>query len=710
MIASLYIKEHPYLFDKPQTLNFGGKYLYSFIEIGEDLILRKKMNKAYIPNFFNISTDCDIKIDSISAIVGENGIGKSSILDIFSNTFIQKNYSRSNDNSVFIIEEDGMVKTIKSNFNVFFIINDDNNDDDEKIRFDFKIKRTLKSLDPKTNKFDDSYKLLDSINVNDYQSIYYSPHFDLKFNNKISDTNSYDISLDQYINTDLDGTEQKGTNENGWRFPLHEELLFKNSLRQIEFLVSDIFKKNQILETFNLPKYEFGTLIFREVEEKDDYWNIPRQFVSVVKLIKEKLKIELDDWTKVRKFDKSHKRVINQVEVNQYILKRFIISAILSVIYKMMNERNTFLEEGLIEDSVFFETNNLTAEELFLGFIDRAYTNLGKSKNKIFNAGVFESFFEEIKNLIDEEIDEYNVTNQRLNVKVDNIENILKLHRNMVKDFFNYYLNYDSNYKKNNNLYEFLSFRPLVRNLSSGENAMLNFYSKLYSFIDNNFNNTKYHLPSHNNYILLLDEADLGFHPAWKKKYINTILNTIPYFFEKLNTKPIIQIIFATHDSLTLSDVPNNSVVYLKKDGKYSKVLTHNDADRPQKTFGANIHELLADSFFVGDGLIGDFAKNKIAITLSWLKIKANELNELSKGEKFIYEIDSTIDIPKFENKEEEFNYHRQIIELIDEPLVKNKLKEMFIEYANDKSQFLNYELEKAKQKVQELEERLKNA
>lgn len=156
--------------------------------------------------------------------------------------------------------------------------------------------------------------------------------------------------------------------------------------------------------------------------------------------------------------------------------------------------------------------------------------------------------------------------------------------------------------------------------------------------------------------------------------------------------------------------MPNNSVVYLKKDGKYSKVLTHNDADRPQKTFGANIHELLADSFFVGDGLIGDFAKNKIAITLSWLKIKANELNELSKGEKFIYEIDSTIDIPKFENKEEEFNYHRQIIELIDEPLVKNKLKEMFIEYANDKSQFLNYELEKAKQKVQELEERLKNA
>ncbi len=33
MIVSIYLEEHEYLVSEPQTLNFGGKYLYSFLRM-----------------------------------------------------------------------------------------------------------------------------------------------------------------------------------------------------------------------------------------------------------------------------------------------------------------------------------------------------------------------------------------------------------------------------------------------------------------------------------------------------------------------------------------------------------------------------------------------------------------------------------------------------------------------------------------------------
>lgn len=66
--------------------------------------------------------------------------------------------------------------------------------------------------------------------------------------------------------------------------------------------------------------------------------------------------------------------------------------------------------------------------------------------------------------------------------------------------------------------------------------------------------------------VFLLDEADLGFHPEWKKRYINALTTTLPILINSLKDKiKNIQIIFATHDPLTLSDIPNTNVVYLKK-------------------------------------------------------------------------------------------------------------------------------------------------
>ncbi|MBA5630392.1 hypothetical protein [Moheibacter lacus] len=160
-----------------------------------------------------------------------------------------------------------------------------------------------------------------------------------------------------------------------------------------------------------------------------------------------------------------------------------------------------------------------------------------------------------------------------------------------------------------------------------------------------------------------------------EKRYINIIQQVIPFIFKGKN----IQIIITTHDPLTLSDIPNNNIVYLYKttDGK-TELLDQISKQRPTKTFGANISDLLADSFFVNDGLIGDFAKEKIEKTIEWInnniELKSRNRDSFSR----------------------ELEYHKKVISIIDEPVVKIKLSEMIseLEDSNDfQRQILNDEI-----------------
>ena len=57
-----------------------------------------------------------------------------------------------------------------------------------------------------------------------------------------------------------------------------------------------------------------------------------------------------------------------------------------------------------------------------------------------------------------------------------------------------------------------------------------------------------------------------------------------------------INILFITHSPFILSDIPKQNVLFLEN-GKPSEKKNMN-------TFGANITDLLADSFFIEDGLM----------------------------------------------------------------------------------------------------------
>ncbi|MEK6511205.1 AAA family ATPase [Myroides odoratimimus] len=676
MIVSIYLKEHEFLINEPQTLNFGGKYLYSFLQIGEYLIVRRKVNEKYIPDFFNIS-DSECKIDLLGAVVGQNGVGKSSVLDVIRKTFIEHIYSMPYNDSTILVEVDGETKILFSNYKVFVI------NDEDKSNFSIILDFILKDDD---KKFPESYDELEKIEMQDYQSIYYSPHFDLKYNNNFDEVDKYDISIDQFIKQDLDDKDKKGTNENGWRFPLHEELVFKNSMRQIEFLSSSVFRENSVFrEVFDLPQYETGILHFRDLEIPD-FHNTPNPLRPIIKLILKKAENERKDWHSIRKFDKND-NVVNQAEVNRYLLERFVIKAFMSIVIEQMEKENTWLEEGKIENP--YDMNrfkDLSAKVLLFYFIKESYIEKGNFKKEIFDYDEIIPFFEKLDSLFEEETNPDDINKQSIRLNLDEVKEIMQLHKKIVFNLLHYYPTREGLVDKGDYTDGFIAFRPTDRNLSSGENALLNFFSKLYSFIQGNLIEESKSLPNKENYILLLDEADLGFHPIWKKRYVDAILKTLPYFFKSLEVKPKIQIIITTHDPLTLSDLPINNVVFLQKDGKYCSVISDTDQNKIQKTFGANITDLLAHSFFVENGLIGDFSRSKIKEVIDWI----NENKKISEIRK------ST---PEFTEKLE---YYKKVINLIDEKVVKIKLTEMITDLVPDNeyyNQVIDIEIELLKNK-----------
>ena len=614
MITSIYIRKHSYLVDNPLTLNFGGEYLYSFKEEGQSLIISRNQNDKYIPNFFNIS-ESDSKIELLSAIVGENGVGKSSILDIIRSVLFKSEV-------VVLVENEGETRILYSN-----------------IPFKCYLEGKLLEEIGKPNN-----------NTSSYQSIYYSPHFDLKYNSNYDELDYYDISLDEYIRQDLNNIKQNDVD-------IHNELNFKNTLRIIEFVTSDTFQREEILSVFEIPQYEYASLIFKEKKirknqnEKIDFQNTPYQFREIIENILRKID---DDIEIVYNHLKSIGN-LNKIVFMQDIFKNVVLKTILSVIIDMLEERNTYLEEGILENEESLNIEKSDAKSLFLFFIRNAY--IERMRNyKIFNDSLFEKFLNNIEYIIESvsnesDISDFPYNSITIKIKVENIKNLIELHREIVKNFMRYpnMISY-----KNINQYEFITIDPLGRSLSSGEFSILNFFSKLYFFLQN----SPFISLSKKNYILLLDEADLGLHPMWKKRFIDIILKSVPYFFEGLTPKPNLQIILTTHDPLTLSDIPKHNVIFLEKaeEGKCRI------SSRVQKTFGANITDLLADSFFIQDGLIGDFAKSKINEVITWINENRN----------------------KTKINEEKLAYYKKVIELIDERVIKLKLSEMITELLPD--------------------------
>lgn len=115
--------------------------------------------------------------------------------------------------------------------------------------------------------------------------------------------------------------------------------------------------------------------------------------------------------------------------------------------------------------------------------------------------------------------------------------------------------------------------------------------------------------------ILFLDEADLSLHPEWQRMFVATLAEFLPRLYQNPYYPGAdsgcqdIQIILTTHSPLMLGDFPSASVLYLKKGNDGCITVESNSALQP---FGQNLYTLLKDGFYLQNGTIGALAQKKI--------------------------------------------------------------------------------------------------
>lgn len=140
--------------------------------------------------------------------------------------------------------------------------------------------------------------------------------------------------------------------------------------------------------------------------------------------------------------------------------------------------------------------------------------------------------------------------------------------------------------------------------LSDGQGVYCNNFATIFSILNNkNFTDK----------IIILDEPDSNSHPEWSRNFINDLKSLI----DKYLLKGKVQIIITTHSPYIVSDVFKNSVFNLidqadlNKDNKEQRNGKRVLIKNAKVSFGANIFDLMGDSFFM-KATIGEFAKNTI--------------------------------------------------------------------------------------------------
>lgn len=103
------------------------------------------------------------------------------------------------------------------------------------------------------------------------------------------------------------------------------------------------------------------------------------------------------------------------------------------------------------------------------------------------------------------------------------------------------------------------------------------------------------------NVCLVMDEVEICFHPDYQRTFVKRFLNTINSM--RLNHAFGIHIIMTTHSPFLLSDIPLCNILSLE-DGMPRKMELRN-------TFCANVYDLLNNPFFMHQ-FIGDFASDKL--------------------------------------------------------------------------------------------------
>lgn len=637
-IVYLYI--HDYRRFKKQNINFGSEYIFHYEE--KLKIFSIENNNLYIDNFYNQNENNNIS--NVSAIIGENGTGKTGLID-----YIIKIYSDgalfSSDEPFMFVLRNKNIYTLHYSSDFFSISNL------KEILTVIKCKGYQSKIDDLENNsftINHGYPHLNSSN-RDFRTTILKVS-NILFGRSLNGfSNIFDFTNDGMIAKYQEGDyfKEKGITN------FYNSLKTENNENYIQLFKYLNATKNESLIPFKIPHLV-------KIKSIDDYLYINKTVVS-------------DKYKNCRSLSEKLQKSIelNKVIITDSTVKfNFVFNIILNVPIDLFN--------GIIDNLESVDINKyyklIEIIEEYLKSIESFLTSIvnvnllqeSQDLEVILNGWIqslleyYDTFVNNFKTIFGEkqtqlgytQINTLKFINKILETKNIHPLHILENRGNSSELYFEFeeFIESDilSLYNLSSNFRPFVIFEFDVP-LSSGQYAFLNIFSrinnlfKVYGIGSNSNRNVENHI------LLVIDEIDLYLHPNWQKN----IVNTLSAFLNKIHHQYNFQIIFTANNPLPISDLLSYNTIFLSNNESSNETIVKDSLEDQKQTFAANIHTLLADSFFVKGGLIGDFSKDKI-----------NEVIQLiSKGKELSHD---------------EHAYIKKLIKQIGEPLIKNKLLQMY--------------------------------
>lgn len=622
--------------------NFSHRYKIEYNE--NKLIIEEKkdiISQLYLDN-----------VQSIHAIVGENGAGKTQLLEAIEhslNIITERLGNKTLDVPLNVNCECkfDFITVFIHNFDIYVVTTLD------KFEFNNDNRYTISLINIK----DDELSKKEKFVYDNFIPIYYSTVFDEK---SIYKRKSYGYNVSTVMDLKDTFDQLKATIKDS----------FVNAGNRYKHLLSSYEKNHDynIKSSFdsmymNMFEDAAGKIIspidlFRNVSMyKDIQWiyNMYKHKESEIKLYKIpskvllQLRIESDIRNTLRENYPEHWKQINTIiqlveeKVQDPNFQEFFYLLIKEII-EVIPKSNIF--DKIFMDSEEYDINeNLTRNDFFILMIEYLRDiNIEENSDGYCNIIQINDVINGMINVIDNSIESpsKNMILIKNLIKLFEIFTIPKDGQRFITDSFDFHktvcdvsVNYDkleyiilaTKAQKNIN---FIDIKIEFDNFSSGEIMRYKIFSRLFSGIINALNryiieedfahHTKKQKKDNKKkvkeslYLLLLDEPELCMHPKWQKDFVSSILTFLKNHFSEYK----FQIIFTTNSPMTLSEMIHKNITRLKKEQNdfNNKKVDSNfisrkvEIDKP--TLGANLYDMYKDSFFFDDTYSGKYVDTVI--------------------------------------------------------------------------------------------------
>lgn len=653
--------------------NFNPMYEFKYDKKENTLrvIVNNDKEKDNSVIFNEIEDDKEKIIENITAIVGSNGVGKTSLLHCiceqlaYDNENIKKSFGRRLGKFIFILKDN-------KNKLKFFVESSTICESANK-KLMFKAEFKIINNECKENIFTETKDLKQEVEKLDIMFI----------SNAVTSNNNGYENCQSVHDLSTIGMIKNSEIENELNFEI-EQFFYYEIKNQVEFVTFLGLKKctklfGVIKNFLKIPK-DIKLKFYNELMLKN-------RFKQKLDVDKTNSKDKKELYKKMNELIDGIDKIIEERNFNtgKYTGKRMLLYSCMLYYKDVLKYRKRLKKEEIEVLNKLFDNIERVLSQKVIKKLDKIIEN-------------FEFARQMLKFLNNEDGSKIFDINE--NVKHDfvyeNYDNECVIERPVNKNMLPLLMAYISSVKGDNHYINF------SWGMSSGEYNMFNLFSRIYH--DLNLYRTRY--LKKDTLLILIDEADLYFHPSWQQNYLQLIIKFLKEITNIMNIKTKIQIIFNTHSPIMLSDMPFDNTIYLEKIDyvienanviKNVEVIKNVTKEKKRNLFGANIYDLYKDSFFMDYnkiGLItGKLSEDHIEKVKGFLEEIDEKIEEIEKDKDKISKLQDL-----GETSKEKLKYCKAVIRIIGEPILRKALNNKYIEIEeklNNKHNLYYYEFVK---------------